>query len=158
MITSDLTKQMRQGVWPKNHFIADNSLSEKLKDWNQTFMGMLIYYYRKYKKDGLFHPPLVMQHTNEYRKKCDVFQDFINDYLEKTSDENSFISVTKLHDNMRGWHKYNYDGKCPNKKELRTYIRTRTDYYVEKNDSIVGYKIKSIDDDEPIDELENIVT
>jgi P4 family phage/plasmid primase-like protien len=151
---ADMTKAMKQGDWPKNTFPADNGLSEKLKEWNQTFMGMLVHYYRRYKKNGLVHPALVMEHTNEYRKKCDIFQDFMNDYLEKTNDENSYICLGKLHTNMRTWYKSNYDGKCPNKKDLRTYIRTRTDGYVEQKDSLIGYKIKTLDDEEKMDELD----
>ena len=110
------------------------------------FMGKLLTYYKKYRADGLVHPPLVTKYTKDYRKKCDIFQDFMNDYLEKTTDGTGNLAILQLHKNMKEWHKSNHDGKCPTQKDLRNYVQTRTDFYVVRTDSITGYRIKSTED------------
>ncbi|BCS82951.1 D5-ATPase-helicase [Cotonvirus japonicus] len=153
---SEVTKKIKKNGLPENHYWADSDLSEKLPEWKQGFMCMLIKYYKKYKRDGLIHPKLVTQHTAEYRKRCDVFQDFITDYLQRTEDPKDSVSVRDLHENMRTWYRTNYDGKCPNAKELRNYIQHRMPTYVKKNDSLTCYKIKSSENEETLHNLLNV--
>ena len=117
-------------------------------------MGMLIKFYRKYKKNGLVHPKLVMQETKKYRERCDIYQNFIGDYLEKTDKSNDKISVIALHQAMRNWYKSNYDGKCPNSKDLKAYLQQRmTTNFDAKTDHLTHHKIKTCGD--LLDELEN---
>jgi len=153
---SEMTKKMKMDGLDKNQFPADSNLSEKLPEWKQIFMAMLLKYYRKYRDGGLIHPKLVTQHTEEYRKRCDVFQDFISDYLEKTDEAKNTISVMNLHENMRGWYRHNYDGKCPSAKELRTYLQHRMATFNPKTDSLTCYKVKTSESEEIFDELNNI--
>jgi len=150
---SDATKKMRKIGLEKNHFWADGGLSEKLPEWKEMFMGLLIKYYKKYRTDGLIHPKLVTKHTAEYRKRCDVFQDFIGDYLEKTSNDKDAITVINLHEGMRSWYRANYDGKCPNTKDLRNYMLHRMPAYKGKTDSLTGYRLKTTDNEETLNEL-----
>ena len=140
---SEASKKMKNQELPKNHYWADISLSEKLPDWKQGFMCMLIKYYREYQKHGLSHPKLVTQHTANYRKKCDVFQDFIGDYLVQVEDAKKTIPVSDLHGYMRGWYRSNYDGKCPSTKDLRNYIQHRMPTYNKQTDSLTCYTIKT---------------
>lgn len=139
-----------------NQFWADNLLSEKLPEWRENFMGMLIQFYNKYRKNGLIHPNLVTQQTAEYRKRCDIFQDFLGDYLDNTNDSKNTISTSDLHDGMRTWHKSNYEGKCPNTKELRNYLQQRLPSYNNKTDLLSGYKIKTYQNEEKLDDLDTI--
>lgn len=136
----------------KNQFWADIKLTEKLPDWKQAFMGKLLAYYRSYKKEGLVHPKEVTKATANYRKRCDVFQDYIGDYLEKTDNTKDSISVADMHAGMRSWYKANYDGKCPNTKELRNYLQHRMPTYDNKTDGLQGYRLKS-DESNAMDEL-----
>lgn len=152
----EITKKMKKEGFGPNQFRADDKLSEKLPEWKQTFMGMLLKYYQKYKKEGLVHPQLVTQYTEEYRKRCDVYQGFIGDYLEKTGNSQDVISAIKLHENMRVWYRSNYDGKCPSTKDLRNYLQNRIDSYNPRTDLLTGYRIKTADNEEVINEL-NII-
>lgn len=152
----EATKKMKKQGLPENHFWADMNLSEKLPEWKEMFMGLLINYYRKYKKGGLIHPKLVTQETAKYRKRCDIFQDFIGDYLEKTDNNKDSISTQSLHEAMRSWYRANYDGKCPTTKELRSYIQQRMPTYNIKSDSLTNYRIKTGDNEDVMDELDNI--
>ena len=153
--TSEASKSQKKDIQDKKEgfYWADLSLSEKLPEWKQMFMGMLIQYYKIYRKNGLVHPKLVTQETQKYRKRCDVFQDFIGDYLEKTGDPKNAIRITDLHEGMRGWYKLNYDGKCPNAKELRTYMQHRMATYSVKTDSLTCYKMKTRKDNDEDDGL-----
>lgn len=53
----------------KNELWADINLSKKLPQWRQTFMSILIKYYKRYYSKGLVHPDLVMEITFEHRQK-----------------------------------------------------------------------------------------
>ena len=150
---SDATSKMRKKGLGPGQFWADNKLSEKLPEWKQMFMCMLIKYYKKYKENGLVHPKLVTKYTADYRKRCDVFQDFIGDYLQKTDNPKDTISVMNLHEGMRSWHRANYEGKCPNTKDLRNYMLHRMPTYSGKIDSLTCYKIKTNDNEDALDEL-----
>lgn len=153
VMPSEATRKMRKHGLPENHFWADNNLSEKLPEWKEMFMGMLIKYYQKYRTQGLVHPKLVTKHTAEYRKRCDVYQDFIGDFLEKTGNPKDTIPIIKLHEGMRSWYRANYEGKCPNTKDLRSYMLHRMPTYSPKTDTLTGYKIKGSDNDDMLDEL-----
>jgi P4 family phage/plasmid primase-like protien len=129
-----------------NIFWADTDISSKLSEWKQGFMWLLIKYHKLYREEGLIHPPLVTKETDLYRAKCDIFQDFINDYLEKTDKQHHVMSIIELHDGMRTWHKNNYDGKCSNTKELREYIKQRmANMFDERKDVLKGYRVKKDD-------------
>ncbi|MEM3062278.1 MAG: phage/plasmid primase, P4 family, partial [Nitrososphaerota archaeon] len=154
---SEATNKMREQGLGKDQFWADINLSEKLPEWKQMFMGLLIKYYKYYKKNGLVHPKLVTQYTAEYRKRCDIFQDFIGDYLEKTNSTKDSISIFSLHDGMRTWYRSNYDGKCPSTKELRNYIQQRIPTYNPKTDCLTCYRVRNNGHDEMFDELANII-
>lgn len=143
---SEATDKMKKNGLGENQFWADEKLSEKLPNWKQLFMGMLIRYYRKYKKEGLNPPELVTFHTKEYRRRCDIFQDFISDYLEKTNDTKDSVTMMSLHEGMRSWYKNNYDGRCPPTKDLRNYLLQRIPSYNQKTDSLIGYRIKNVAD------------
>jgi len=135
-------KELTINKLPKNYYIADMYLSEKIPEWKQMFMGMLINYYREYKKSGLTHPPLVTKYTDNYRKACDIYQDFMSDMVEKVDDEKLFITVKDLYESMRGWIKFNAGGKCPSPKDLRTYLHNKVAGFNKINDSLYGYIIK----------------
>jgi len=142
---ADMTREMLEGIWPDRTWPADLDISDKVEEWKQMFMGKLIMYYIKYSdkmNGGLKHPQIVLERTNEYRKRCDVIQDFMADYLMKTNDINDTISVGKLHENLKLWHKANYDGKPPTGKDLRGYLKTRLGCINEKKDVILGFRIK----------------
>lgn len=150
-----LSEAKKKTVLGKNQFWADNNLSEKLPEWKQMFMSMLIKYYKKYRTDGLIHPKLVTQETANYRKRCDVFQDFIGDYLEKTEDPKDSINTIALYQNMKNWYRSNYEGRCPNTKDLRNYMQHRMPTYNSKTDSLTCYRIKT-HEEETMDELINL--
>ena len=130
----------------KKQFWADMSLPEKLVEWKQMFMAILIQYYRIYKKDGLVHPDLVTEHTTAYQQRNDIFRDFINSTFVRTDDPNDTVSLKNIQTYIRAWSR-NENIKCPTSKDLRAYLSKMSDYDV-NSDKLIGYKCKPQDDAE----------
>lgn len=135
-------------------FWADLQITEKIPEWKQIFMGMLIENYRNYRRDGLVHPKEVTKESDTYRKKCDVYQDFIGDVLDKTNNDKDVLTISELHNLMRSWFKTNYSGKCPNTKDLRAYIEKRVHGYNRASDALTGYQVRG-HKDEATDDVKN---
>jgi hypothetical protein len=69
-------------------FPIDKNLSEKMRNWKELFMALLLdVYYKKYKKEGIKVPNEVIKFTLEYQKQCDLYSDFISNtkYFESFS-------------------------------------------------------------------------
>jgi hypothetical protein len=104
---------------------------------------MLLKYYKKYKAEGLVHPKLVTEQTDNYRRKCDIYQDFLDDTLIKTGDIQHKMAIPDLYVSMRTWYRSNHEGRCPNVKELRNYLTHRVSSYNPKIDILCGYRLKT---------------
>lgn len=69
-----------------NEFSIDRELSYKFESWKETFMAILLQYYVKYKEAGkIVTPKEVLEYTNEYKKKNDIFAEFCEAYIEMES-------------------------------------------------------------------------
>jgi P4 family phage/plasmid primase-like protien len=128
-------------------FWMDKSITDKVMLWKQMFAALLIKVYHEYViKGGVREPPIVRKYTDEYRKKCDLMQDFIQDNLIKTGDTKDNLSIGSIHNIMLTWYKQNYDGKCPPRKDLKDYISKRVEGF--KDDTLFGYIFKEDQRDE----------
>lgn len=78
----------------KNEFMIDRELSQKFELWRETFMAILLRYYKRYKVRGIVVPEIVMEYTNEYQRKNDVFADFCDNYVKK--DAEGTVMVNQL--------------------------------------------------------------
>lgn len=54
----------------------DLELPEKMKHWRVAFLGILVYYYKKYLIEGLIEPEMVKSDTNKYKQDNDTFTAF----------------------------------------------------------------------------------
>ena len=132
----------------KNQLLVDHSLSKKISTWKQMFMALLIHYYRKYKLNGLSTPKLVIRSTSEYRNKCDIYYDFISNYLIKTGNAKDIITISDFRVAMKSWYNEKYaNGKCPSTKNIRDYLSRKMPTYKQNKDLLTNYKLKSMDDD-----------
>lgn len=77
-----------------NEFMIDRELSQKFELWRETFMAILLRYYKLYKLNGIKVPDIVMEYTNEYQRKNDVFADFCDNYVKK--DPEGTVMVNQL--------------------------------------------------------------
>ena len=145
----------KNGLGPLDRW-ANDDLSEKLLEWKEVFAAKLLARYQKYRKEGIKHPEQVCKATDAYRRKCDVYQDFIGDFMEKTDKDKDTISIANLHEGMRSWYRANFDGRCPPARELRAYLKSKmTDFFDAKRDVMTHHRIKQCGRGEnDLDEIE----
>ena len=84
----------------ENEFKIDRELTYKFELWKETFMAILLQYYKQYKKTGkIIEPKEVMEYTNEYQRKNDIFADFCESYIQK--EEGCAVDVTTLFEKFK---------------------------------------------------------
>lgn len=109
---------------PKNNneFKIDTELSLKFEDWKESFMSILIHYYSKYMKEGIYEPEEVLACTKEYQKDNDTIKNFIHERVEKVN--GAFVSQTELYNDFKYWYKDSGEPmkNIPNKKNIVKYI------------------------------------
>jgi P4 family phage/plasmid primase-like protien len=126
----------------KNQFKADDTLPEKLKQWNQAFMWLLVsVYYPLYVKEGNNPPAEVLQSTLEYQMESDLLLQFMTENVVKTqNDFEDVILVDELYQIFRSWFKESsFGGKIMDKKEFIKNLMNKK-YKVEKNRYIKGIR------------------
>ncbi len=80
-----------------NEFKADHELNTKLMDWKEDFGGLLIEYYKKYKKEGLKEPEEVMKYTSDYKKSCDSFKEWLDENYILTNEDRDTIEASLIY-------------------------------------------------------------
>jgi P4 family phage/plasmid primase-like protien len=113
---------------PENplEFQRDSYLSDKMQNWPETFMSMLLEYYKSYKATGLSEPAEIMKYTNEYQQKCDTVSEFFNIYTLKTGIITDIISLSNIFDDYREWFIDMYSNlKQPSKNDFITYMKKK---------------------------------
>lgn len=125
-------------------FPIDKNLSEKMKNWKELFMALLLdVYYERYKKEGIKVPYEVIKFTLEYQKQCDLYSDFIVENLEITNSMSDTINISELYDEFKIWYENTFSNhKYPSKIEFKEYLKKRyTSKKVTQNE-IRGFKLK----------------
>lgn len=66
-----------------NYYEKDYGLEEKLQEWRQAFLSLLVHYYEtRYAPAGIRRiPDMVNQYTNEYKSSHDSFEKFLHDRI-----------------------------------------------------------------------------
>nr|QOI90416.1 hypothetical protein HWQ62_00280 [Pyramimonas orientalis virus] len=84
----------------EHEFRIDRELGYKFELWKETFMAMLLRYYKLYKKKGkIVEPREVMEYTYEYQRKNDVFADFCDTVIAE--DAGAAVDVTSLFERFK---------------------------------------------------------
>lgn len=112
---------------PKNplEFKRDNNLSaNKLKEWSQPFMWLLLQYYKKYLIEGrIIEPPEVTKYTEEYQMIQDHIAQFIQERIECTQNEFDVIRLNETYDEYKLWIKDAYSKVSPkNRNQFRDLL------------------------------------
>jgi P4 family phage/plasmid primase-like protien len=127
-----------------NEFPIDYNLSEKMECWGESFMSMLIHYYKLYELEGISEPYDVVKCTHEYKLSNDHLSAFVSNKIEKK--ENAFLTVEEIHTELRNWIKDdNIPIKLPSKPDFEKYIHKNICKITTVNHAkgIKGYRIKS---------------
>ena len=103
-------------------FPIDTELSEKLREWPEGFMYMLLETYKKYKKFGLHEPSEVMKNTASYQNESDIFSQFVNEKIIELDDySGKSVKLDDVYTLFTHWfkHAYGNSNKCPSRKDVR---------------------------------------
>ena len=107
----------------KNHYPVDRHINKKLPSLAGTFLWYLLKIYIQSKDKELVEPKEVLDITNEYKSRNDIYLQYFNERIEK--DKESSITLTELVSDFNEWYKSNYPGYYkdkPGKNELRDYM------------------------------------
>ncbi|PNH04444.1 putative helicase [Tetrabaena socialis] len=106
-----------------NEFPMDQELSQKLDEWKEPFMSLLIEYYKtRYAKKKIQEPDAVMACTREYQKNNDHFADFTDTCIERAS-ESDLLRMADAFSEFRAWVKDdNIPIRVPKKKDVQKYL------------------------------------
>ena len=132
-------------IGPKQHK-KDPKLREKLEKWRSAFMWLLINkYYKEYKSIGsLQHkiPLEVKKYTEKYKQDSSPYLEFINEFVEINNNESTDFDY--FCDYFKQWFERAYNNKKPPpQKKLKDFLRNNN-YKIDKNNRILGIKMKEI--------------
>jgi P4 family phage/plasmid primase-like protien len=127
----------------KKEFHIDRELAFKFDDWRETFMSLLIHYFKMYKDHGIYEPTEVLQCTKNYQRSNDVLGEFMDTFIIK--DENKVLILEDMYSEYKEWHKTEAIGtKLLRKKGLKEYFDKHFAQSIMVNGAICwnGYCIK----------------
>ena len=127
-----------------HEFAIDKHLSEKMRNWKELFMALLIdVYYAKYKTNGIKVPLEVIKFTLEYQKQCDLYTDFISENLDDTKENSDVIDISQLYDEFKVWYQDVFNNnKIPSKVEFKKYLKKKYTSKRLTTSEIKGFKFK----------------
>ena len=133
-------------------FKRDYRLSEKLSEWKEAFMFILLEYYKEYRKNGsvLVEPKCVQEATNEYQIANDIYQEFISDNI--IQDENSELKLDETYAVFQEWWRRTMNKKVDSRSTMRSMLEKKFGKYNIRK-GWIGYKI--ISDNDPSHLIQN---
>jgi len=115
----------------KNIHPKDYSLDAKLKKWRQSFLSLLVHYYEtKYLTIGLVPPPIVTQHSNEYKNAYDSFGKFF-DLCVRKEPEADDVTFTKIFKTYKAWYSGTKE-TCLKEAEFKTRLEEKLNITITK--------------------------
>ena len=85
-----------------NEYLMDTELDEKMEQWPEIFIQMLLKKYKTYKEEGNTEPPEVLLSTNQYKDECDIFSSFFKEMIvEKPGAK---LKLTQVYHIFKLWY------------------------------------------------------
>ena len=133
-----LEEQMLEKRFPK-----DRQFSDKIPGMVEAFAYMLLEYRKTPRKH--FEPPKVKMATEGYRKKNDIYRQFIEESI--TDDPKSKISLLELYTSFKEWFKESLPNhQIPVKNDVLTYF-TKSWGDPGKGVKWLGKRMRTLQDD-----------
>lgn len=108
----------------ENEFPIDMELSRKIEDWKESFMALLIEYYKTRYAGGqkIKEPEEVLKCTREYQKNNDHYADFIDTCIEKVNNPTAILQSNDVFQVLKQWVKQENIQMALKKKDLNKYL------------------------------------
>ena len=134
-----------------NQFPMDKEMVNKMKEWHVPFIWLLLNKYYPEWKLGIRTPKEVMLATDTYRKRCDMYSDFIKSSYTLTKSDSDTVSVIQVYEAFKSWYKESFSrNDCPSRV---TFLDNLNKTLQLENDSKVIKKLKCIVSPISIDEV-----
>lgn len=139
----------------KNEFPKDPELDDKMKEWKQALVWWLLKdYYQEYRKNGIYEPPKVTSMTDQYKKKSDIYYEFLSEQYIITGNNRDKSSIQSAYDSFKTWFRNGNTGSPPNRNEFIEYMNT-VDKLKVINGNVFGLIMKSDREDEDNNDKED---
>jgi hypothetical protein len=108
----------------EKEYKKDPNIDMKMSIWVQPLMWFLInIYYPDYIVNGLREPVEVLEYTEKYRIKSDIYTTFVTEQLEITTVKENTIKINEMYTMFKNWYVIeNFAGKVPNKQDFAEQI------------------------------------
>lgn len=124
-----------------NEFKKDVHLTEKLREWKEAFMYILLEHYKLYLTEGLREPTDVKKATDSYHKDSDSVGSFCNEMIRKSTNPNAYLRIPEIEEAFKQSEFYDSSLK---KKDFKALVikSLGIDWIAQKK--INGKVIKSV--------------
>ena len=131
-------EQLKQKRFPKDRHFAD-----KIPSMVKAFAWILINHRKHITKR--IEPEKVKLATNAYRKRNDIYRQFVEESIMESHD--SLLSITEVYTQFKEWFRDSLPGQSvPIKNDVKEYF-SRLWGYAEKGWKWRGYRIRTLQDD-----------
>lgn len=84
-------------------FLKDETLNDKMMDWRETFLAILVHYYEtSYLRYGLREPDSVKEESKRYQEENDQFANFLKENISSGKDET--VRLSELWTRYKEWN------------------------------------------------------
>lgn len=127
---------------PENEqeFKKDKTLSSRFDGWREGFMWLLVWYLKRYKKGGVRDPESVSKASMDYKKKSDMYLQFMDDNFETTNKDTDRLSAQEMYDAFKMWWRNMNTTTVPSKTDFMEYMNANTKLKRSGKQTFVGLK------------------
>ena len=109
----------------KNEFLINYEIAYNFTKWSESFMSILLKYFKIYKDEGLEPPDEITFNTSNYKK--DIFTLFIDENIIECDSTENILSITEIYYRFRNWFKIHNPEKkiIPQRKEFISFLDSK---------------------------------
>lgn len=125
-----------------HQFQLDINMKDKMKEWHQPFIWLLLNKYYSIWDKNKSIPSEVTLKTDTYKRQCDMYRDFVTETYEITDDDEDKIRCSELYEGFKTWFKQEFDNmkaSCPSKRVFIDNIEKSMNLKTKEN---IVYKLK----------------
>lgn len=124
-----------------NEKLIDKTIKEKLDEWREGYMLVLLKYYSVYKEAKYIDEPVeVLESTNQYRERNNIILEYINKNIKESKTKSDKLTISVIYSHYSIWHKEWQKRELPTKKEFSAFISQHFGSKY-KNNELIGHEI-----------------